>query len=230
MKYLVATFSLFLCSFVIKAQKINYEDYQREAKFNKRILPKYGLTTKSEEQLTAEEAFINKAVEENGSRKQAAVKLVEKAHNYLKNDPKNAVYHLNQAYILDSTYSNIYLGYGDLYHRFDDYEMAKHYYLEGLQKEAKNTTLLNALASNYQAAYRNEELPAYLKNSAELLRKSFKIDPTNAATSKLLTKAYLQLNKCKMAKKYYEAYRANASKGEAGENFNQLKSNCKLTD
>jgi len=212
------------------SQNMSYDQFQREAKFNKRILPKHGATTKSVDELEAEKAFIAKAVEEHSSASNASKEMVKKGFKELKKDPKAAMYSFNKAYLLDSSNAEVYLGYGKVYRQFKQYELSRNYYQQGLNIDKNNYKLLNAMAENYQASYEEEELKAYLEESIDLLEKSYKKKPEEAETSRLLTKAYLKMDNCEMANKYFQEYLSAAKKEKDASLTKAMKMQCQASN
>lgn len=197
---------LSLCTTFAFAQKLSYEDFERESRFNKRLLPKQGSTTKSEDQLTAEKAYVEKMLSEYSSRTEASDQLVQEGIDQLKEDPKEAMYSFNNAYLIDSSNAHVYWGYGKLYSQFKKYELAETYYKQGLDLDVKDSRLLTSLARNYQDKYQEEELREYLERSIELLNKSLKANDKQAETFGLLAMAHLKLGDCETAKDYLNDY------------------------
>lgn len=208
------------------AQNLSYEDFMRETKFNKRLLPKQGSTTKSDDQLAAEKAYVEKMKQEFSSAREASNKLVEKGAEQLKEDPREAMYSFNNAYLIDSSNAKVYWGYGELYSYFKQFDLAEDYYQQGLYRAGKNTQLLNSLAHNYQDKYEEEELNEFIEKSIELLDKSLKVNTKEPETYLLLTHAYLKLGNCDIAKDYFKDYLSLADENKNQEMAKKIARSC----
>jgi tetratricopeptide (TPR) repeat protein len=221
--------SLFLLVFISSAfaQNLSYEDFMRETKFNKRLLPKQGSTTKSDDQLEAEKAYVEKMKETHASAREASNKLVDKGYKQLKEDPREAMYSFNNAYLVDSSNAKVYWGYGELYSNFKQFDIAEAYFKEGLYRDGKDVHLLNSLARNYQNKYSEEELNEFLEQSIGLLDRSLKASIEEPETYMLLTKAYLKLGNCDIAKDYFKDYSAIAGEEKKQEMAKVIAVSCK---
>jgi len=223
------SFILILLLGTISAQNKDYELFQREAKFNKRLLPKLGSTTKSIDQIESERAYVKKTMKEYSSAREASDTMVKRGYELLKTDLKEAMNNFNNAYLLDSSNANVFWGFGRVYSEFGDYDLAEKYYREGLFISEKNTMLLNALGKNFQDRYAQEELKEYLEKSIELLQSSYKLESKNAETSELLSWAYIKLGDCKTATKYFNYHIAVAG-NDSNESLRKAIMNCKSSD
>lgn len=211
------------------AQEMSYAEYQKEAKINKRLLPKHGNFPKSDDEKTADLAFIERSIEEYQSREKASEAKVMEGYQALNSNPKEAMICFNQAFLLDSTNANIYWGYGQLFHHFDQYQEADGYFEEGLTHNPKSTMLLNAMGKNCLEMYHQDGNEEHLQRGIKKLQSSFMIEPSKAETSKTLTGIFLELKNCEKAKKYYQVYKAT-EKGEHDTELAKLLSNqCKLS-
>lgn len=81
-----------------------------------RMLPKYGGVQKSKEQLAADKDFLDEILSEDkyrDNKRLASDELIKIGFDYLyKGDVKTAMYRFNQAYLVDSTNTDIYWGFG----------------------------------------------------------------------------------------------------------------------
>lgn len=84
------------------------EKWNDKALLDKRILPKYGNQPKTEEEKKANLEFIKTALEKDSTIRKASEHLMRVGFEYLnKRDLKTAMYRFNQAYLLDSTSTDI---------------------------------------------------------------------------------------------------------------------------
>lgn len=225
----IITIVCLLSSCMIYGQELSFEQYQKEAKINKRLLPKYGLITKSSDEQVSDKAFIDRAIKEHSTAEKASSKMVEKGYHSLESDPRTAMYNFNQAYLLDSSNANIYWGYGKLYTHFKQFKLAKMYYEQGLKLDSKNTMLLNGLAENYHSDYEINGIDSNMTNCIAILQSSFRVNPSKSQTSKLLTLAYIETNNCEKARTYYKVYLATDGKESEFELMEIMEKKCGST-
>jgi hypothetical protein len=138
MKNLI-TFCLFiLSSSIVIAQQMTLDQWNEEAKTNIRCLPKYGHVKKTAGQMEADSEFIQVTLPRFATKRLASEHLIDLGFKYLYQDVKTAMYRFNQAYLLDSTNSDIYWGYGGVYMILQDYPRAKEQYEGGLFERHRN--------------------------------------------------------------------------------------------
>src|SRR4030095_14797394 len=138
MKNLLLFFLLITSAYTISAQKMTLEEWNEEAKENIRCLPKYGHVQKSPEQIRADSEFIQRTLPRFANKRLASEFVIDLGFQYLYHDVKKAMYRFNQAYLFDSTNSNIYWGYGAVYLLLEDYPRAREQYEEGLLSDPAN--------------------------------------------------------------------------------------------
>ena len=211
---------------LIYAQKMSYEDFKREANINKRLLPKYGKVQKSDDELAADKAFIERSIQEYKTVELASKAMVKEGYSSLKKDPKQAMINFNQAYLLDSSNADIYWGYGKLYSYFEQYELADAYYQEGLNLNSKSVMLLNSIGENYITLYKMDEVAEHLDMAIKNLQSAFMNDPSKCHTTKLLTEAYLLKDDCEKARKYYQVYQATEMEHDDPELTKKMEEQC----
>src|SRR5450631_1823773 len=114
-KLLAVSLFVFTASTVF-AQQMTLDEWNEEAKSNIRCLPKYGNVEKTAGQRLADSNFIQKTLLSYPNKRLASDELIKLGFKYLYHDVKTAVYRFNQAYLLDSTNSDIYWGYGAAKH------------------------------------------------------------------------------------------------------------------
>ena len=110
-------------------------DGMKKAKTNIRLLPKYGHIIKTEGQKAADKEFIEATLKQYPTNRKASDHLIELGFKYLCHDIKTAMYRFNQAYLLDSTNTDIYWGYRGVYMTLGDFELSICYYQK---KDCKN--------------------------------------------------------------------------------------------
>ena len=195
-------------------QQMSTVEWDKLAKTDNRLLPKYGHIPKTKEQKEFDEKFIEETVQQEqfkGDRTAASNHLISLGFNYLyRGDLKTAMYRFNQAFLLDSLNTDIYWGYGAVYMTLGNYEKAKLLYEEGLSQNPNNTHLLTDLGTYFMAQYYMTEpgnRKAGMKNldtAITYLLQSYQLDKTDQNTAFKLSICYWNKGKCDKAWKYYE--------------------------
>jgi len=226
------TLSITLFALTTFGQQMTSKEWDEEAKTNIRLLPKYGYITKSEGQIKADQEFINLALEKDSTNRKASAHLVQIGFNYLYRDIKTAMYRFNQAYLLDSTNTDIYWGYGGVYMILGEYEKAKQQYLEGLFINPKNTHLLTDYATylmtQFYALQPIDKKGALtnLDSAIIFMTKSYQIDPTDQNTTFKLSICYWNNGDCINAWKFYDICKALGGQPITKEYTNDLNKKC----
>src|SRR5687768_4539371 len=84
----------------------SFESWEKESKTNKRLLPRYGLLTKSEAEIRSDSSYTKQmmTLPEFKTRRDASDHLINLGFQYYYNgDLKTAMYRFNQAFLLDTT-------------------------------------------------------------------------------------------------------------------------------
>ncbi len=235
---------IFLCILSAAAySQLQYDSWEEESKTNKRLLPRYGHLKKTSREIESDSAYIKQILElpQFKTRREASDHMIGLGFQYYyKNDLKTAMYRFNQAYLLDSTNTDIFWGYGAIYMAFGQVELAKQQYQNGLAMNPKNTHLMTDLATYYLDQFytilsmpKSHIVPdpkAAAKNSIDsaihYLTKSYELDPKDINTTYKLSISYWNINDCVNAIKYYEETKSLG--GTPTKEFtNDLKKRCK---
>ena len=233
---LTLTFILFAVT-TIFGQQMTSTEWDEQAKTNIRLLPKYGLVAKTEEQKKLDEKFIEETIQQEkfkGDKTAASNHMISLGFNYLyRGDIKTAMYRFNQAYLLDSLNSDIYWGYGAVYMTLGNYEKAKMQYEEGLSQNPNNTHLLTDLGTYYMAQYYGLEpidkkaAALNLDSAITYMLKSYQLDKTDQNTTFKLSICYWNKGDCDNAWKYYDECKALGGQPITEAYTNDLKKKCK---
>ncbi|WP_285056600.1 tetratricopeptide repeat protein [Pedobacter ginsengisoli] len=184
---------------------INYNAWQEEAKTNIRLLPKYGNLPKNEQQKEADNKLISRYEKQEGTRHKGSELLINQGFKYLYNgDIKTAMYRFNQAWLLDSTNTDIYWGYGSVYFYLKQYQLAMEQYDEGLRINPENSKIITDKATLHMIAYQMNNEASKLKEAITLFNKSYALDQKNQNTLFKLSVSYFLDNNCKKARLYYD--------------------------
>lgn len=214
-------------------QQMTSTQWEEEAKTNIRLLPKYGHIPKNESQKNSDKAFIETALKQDSTNRKASDHMIRLGFNYLYRDIKTAMYRFNQAYLLDSTNTDIYWGYGGVYMTLGDYGKAEKQYLEGLTINPKNTHLLTDYGTYFMAQYYSlqpiDEKGALtnLDSAITYMTKSYQLDPTDQNTTFKLSICYWNKGDCDNAWKYYDVCNALGGQPITEDYTTDLKKKCK---
>lgn len=232
MKNLI-TLIITLFSFALFGQQLTIEEWNIEAKTNKRLLPRYGNKTKTEQEKIADQEFIKTILTTDTTLEKGSNHMIDLGFQYLYRDIKTAMYRFNQAYLLDSTNSDIYWGFGAIYMTLGDYQSAKKQYLIGLKSDPLNNHLLTDYGTYFMAQYYGlmqlDEKAANLNLDSAIyfMLKSFEIDKTDQNTLFKLSILYWNKNECESAWKYYNECMKLGGAPITDAYTNDLKMKCK---
>ena len=221
MKNLLAILLFILFSSNIVAQQMTLNQWNEEEKTNIRCLPKYGYVEKTAGQLQADSEFIQITLPRFTSKRIASEHLIDLGFKYLYHDVETAMYRFNQAYLLDSTNSNIYWGFGAVYMTLQDYPRAKEQYEEGLLHDPVNTRIM----TDYGTYFMTRGMPG---SAIQYLSKSYMIDSTNQNTSFKLAACYYYKEDCKNAVYFYERCKSLGGQPLTKEFVDALQTKCKF--
>jgi len=218
----------------IENHKSKEEKWNDQALLDKRLLPKYGNQPKTEEEKKADMEFIKTVLEKDSTNRKGSDHLIRLGFDYLNKDLKTAMYRFNQAWLLDSTNTDIYWGYGAVYFTFGgNYSTAKKQYLEGLSINLQNTHLWTDYGTCFLAQYYNLQsydenyaLP-YLDSAITFMTKSYQIDPTDQNTTIKLSICFWNKGDCYNAWKYYDICKALGGQPITEEFTKDLQKKCK---
>jgi tetratricopeptide (TPR) repeat protein len=217
----------------IMGQQMTLDKWNEEAKTNIRLIPKYGYITKTEEQKKADQEFIESVIKTDSTPNKASNHLISLGFKYLYRDVKTAMYRFNQAYLLDSTNTDIYWGFGGIYMVLGDYANAEKQYLKGLALNPQNTHLLTDYGTYFLAQYSilqpispNDTLKN-LPSAISYLNRSYLLDPKDQNTTFKLSVCYLYNSDCDNAWKFYNECKALGGQPITEEYTNTLNHECK---
>jgi tetratricopeptide (TPR) repeat protein len=214
--------SLFIVySTTIAAQQMTLSEWNEQAKTDIRYLPKYGYAKKSAGQIESDSIFIQSTLPQFANKRLASEHLVELGFKYLYHDVKTAMYRFNQAYLLDSTNSDIYWGFGAVYMVVEDYPKAKAQYEEGLSQDPMNTRMM----TDYGTYFMIQGMP---DSAIQYMTRSYKLDSTNQNTSFKLSACYYYKGDCKNAVYFYEKCKSLGGQPLSKEFTDALQVKCKF--
>jgi len=229
---------LVLSSATLFGQQLPLSPLEEEAKTNKRLLPKYGHLLKSEDEIAADKDFITETMKQpqfNGDYRAASNHLIKLGFNYLyRRDLKTAMYRFNQAYLLDSTNTEIYWGYGAFYMALGNYEEGKKQYVEGLSNDPNNAHLLTDYGTYFMSQYyglndagRKRDALTNLETAITYLTKSLAVDSQDQNTTYKLSVCYWMKGDCDKAWEFYDMCKGLGGQPITEEYTTDLKKKCK---
>ena len=233
MKQILTLFILVFASTVF-GQQMTPEQWNEEARTNIRLLPKYGLVQKTEEQKQSDREFIESMLKQDTTNRTASDHLISLGFKYLYRDIKIAMYRFNQAYLLDSTNTDIFWGFGGVYMTLGDYAKAQEEYKEGLAINPNNTHLLTDYGTYFMAQYyalqpiNKKNALTNLDTAITYMMESYTLDATNQNTSFKLSICYYNKKDCENAWKYYDICKALGGQPITEEYTKDLKKTCIL--
>jgi tetratricopeptide (TPR) repeat protein len=181
-----------------------YDAWKKEALTEIRLNPKYGHAIKSAAQKEADDKLINIYLKDLGTRRKGSDALITSGFDYLyKGNLRTAMYRFNQAWLLDSTNSDVFWGYASVYYTFKDYNRALRLLDEGLAINPSNAKIITDKGTIYFTKYHSSNDKDDLNKGVELLTRSYTIDPLNQNTLYKLSVCYFLRNDCEMAKRYF---------------------------
>jgi len=210
----ILTLAILLFTITTYGQQMNSDEWEKQAKTNIRLLPKYGHKPKTDEQKKLDQKFIDETMQQeqfNDDRTEASNHLISLGFDYLyRGDVKTAMYRFNQAYLLDNLNTDIYWGYGAVYMTLGNYEKAKNQYEEGLSQNPNNTHLLTDYGTYFMAQYYGLEpidkdaAATNLDSAITFMLKSYQLDKTDQNTTFKLSICYWNKGDCDNAWKFYD--------------------------
>jgi Tfp pilus assembly protein PilF len=227
---------LTLYTLTTSAQQLTLDQWNEQAKTNIRLLPKYGYAIKTDDQKKADQEFIAAALKQDTTNRKASNHLIRLGFQYLYTDITKAMYRFNQAWLLDSTNSDIYWGYGGVYMALGDFPSARAQYTAGLAANANNTHLLTDLGTYYLVQYYTQQpldqkkARTQLDSAINYMTRSYKIDSKDQNTTFKLAVCYLQKKDCQKAWRYYNECVSVGGQPITADFTKALKEQCPATN
>ncbi len=233
-----------LISTLLSIAQPSFEAWEAESKTNKRLLPCYGRLPKTPEEIKSDSDFINEmmALPQFKNRREASNHLIDLGFQYYyRPDFKTAMYRFNQAYLLDSTNTDIFWGFGAIYMALGAYELARTQYLNGLSIDSTNTHLLTDMGTYFmEQCYLTTQMPGndivkepkvgaklFIDSALHYLTKSYLLDTKDVNTTYKLSICYWNIEDCNGAWKYYDLTVALGGRPVTKEYVKDLKQRCK---
>lgn len=209
MKHLLLLFT-FLCSSALCAQHLTYDEWIQKANIDMRLIPRFGDKLKNDAQKESDADFLRLMRAQDSIPRSASQQLVLHGFDLLrKGDLTSAMYRFNQAFLVDSTNSDIYWGYGSFFMELDRPVQAHTLYRAGLSVDSTNTHLLIGEATAYLAEHHalaaTDSTAAMepVHKALGMLEKAQRYDPRDPGLLYRLSVCHYLRGECDKARAYY---------------------------
>ena len=205
----ILTGLILLLSLTISGQQMSWDEWEKAAQSDIRLLPKYGNVEKTDQQKASDAQLIETILKQESTHRKGSDHLIDLGFQYLYKDIKTAMSRFNQAYLLDPTNTDVYWGFGGVYMTLGNYEKAKEQYEEGLKIDPENTHLLTDYGTYFMVQYYalkpidQEKALANLDAAISYMTTSYKLNPEDQNTTFKLSVLYFLKEDCENAWKYY---------------------------
>ena len=200
--------SLLLLPFGMRAQHLTFNEWRTKAFQDLRLLPRFGDTPKTAEQRESDADFERLMLANGASHRECSDRLIVLGFELLgSGDLTHAMFRFNQAFLMDTTNSDIYRGYGAFFMAMDNTTLAHTMFRAGLSIDPSNTRLLKEEATTYLAEYHDlkkndpDGATKALDGATTTLQRAVDVDPEDATTAYKLAVCHLYRNECAEARR-----------------------------
>ncbi|MBK8498231.1 MAG: hypothetical protein IPL52_05320 [Flavobacteriales bacterium] len=195
------------------AQHLTYDEWQRKALQDMRLAPRFGGREKNAEQKASDAEFVALMLATDSVPRSASNTLVAHGFERLRaGDLTAAMYRFNQAFLMDSTNTDIYWGYGAFFMEVDRPMIAHTMFRAGLSIDSTNVHLLTDEATAYIAerhalastdsAYAED----VLNNAIGMLERALRHDPGYHPALQRMVICQAQRGDCRAARTWFMRY------------------------
>ena len=196
----------FIYSLSFAQQRKGFNEWDKAAQTDIRMLPMYGHQQKTKEQIQADDDFLKTVLEQDKTKKAGSEHLIKLGFTYAyQGNLQTAMSRFNQAWLLDSTNANVFWGFGGVYFYLQAFDETIKMYNLGLVIDSTNTNLLTDLGNIYLTKYDDSKPDKELLAQANsYLEKSYQLNPKYSSTVYKLIISSLYSGDCEKAKKYFK--------------------------
>ena len=194
------------------AQHLTFQEWSAKSVRDMRLIPRFGDRHKSPAQKESDAEFIRMSLEQIPDRRKASEAMVAHGFELLKQgNLTHAMYRFNHAFLLDSTNSDVYWGYGSFFMELDQPSAAHTLFRAGLSTDTTNAHLFTGEATAYLAEHyaMEKQDPAAAKEvvtkALAMLVRAERHAPKDPAVLYRLAVCHLLQGNCAKARKYYTA-------------------------
>lgn len=167
--------------------------------------PMYGKTQKCKQQLLEDEQFIKNSEAQYGSKKAASEAMLRFAwKHYVDGNLDASMERFNQAWLLDSLNSEVYIGFANILSDQGKFEESVEFTQHSLNLHPESSDNVRFLGLTYENLYFQTKREEYLDLSIEQFKKSILLNPDNSFSYAMLAEVYNLANKNDSARKYME--------------------------
>lgn len=222
-----------LLSLTAQAQHLTYTEWQQKAALDMRLAPRFGDREKNAEQKASDAEFIALMLAADSAPRKASDLLLAHGFERLRaGDLTSAMYRFNQAFLMDSTNTDIYWGYGSFFMELDRPLMAHTMFRAGLSLDSTNVHLLTDEATAYLAE-RHPYTSTDSAYAAELLDKAIatleralRHDPAYHPALQRMVVCKSQRGDCRAARTWFMRYDASDAPVADKSLMGELARNC----
>lgn len=196
------------------AQHLTYQEWVTKAMQDLRLQPRYGNGRKSEAQRASDAEFVQLTLAQDSVPRSASNRLVAHGFDLLKQgDLTKAMFRFNQAFLVDSTNSDAYWGYGTFFMELDKPVMAHTMYRAGLSVDSTNTHLLVGEATAYLAEHHalattdSTAAMEHVHKALAVLQKAQRYDPRDPDLLYRMSVCHYLRGECDPARAYFNRLR-----------------------
>lgn len=162
---------------------------------NLHLMPLFGETSKSTEQIEQEIRFLNDCDQNFASREEASQFFSERAWDYLRdNELDTACYRFNLAWLLNPKNVECYWGLGVVCYKKNHFTDAERMLRKGVDLDSSNVGLLVDLATVDLLHFKASKEAWELTEAEQILNHAIRLDTNNA--NAYLKKSVLEFHKC----------------------------------
>jgi len=215
------------------AQHLTYNEWLEKAALDMRLAPRFGDRVKNAAQKESDAEFLRLMRAQDSVPRSASGQLVQHGFEMLrKGDLTAAMYRFNQAFLVDSTNTDAYWGYGSFFMELDRPVIAHTMYRAGLSVDSTNAHLLIGEATAYLAEHHalapTDSLAAMepVHKALGMLEKAQRYDPRDPGLLYRMSVCHFLRNECDKARAYFTRAR-NAPKAPIEQDYEQrLNARC----
>ncbi|WP_210462303.1 tetratricopeptide repeat protein [Rufibacter roseolus] len=208
-------FMLFLFAFAqVQAQSKAWEEWQKRGEKQINLLPMYGGKPKPKNLLALDKKFLATVDKGGGTRAENSKYFSDRGWQYFQQgDFATAMFRFNQAWLLDSTNSKSYWGFGLICGMLENYDDALVHLQKAYTLDSSDVQLSCDIIFTYFSKYEESGQAQYLESAALASQKALLQSPDNAFV--LYAHALVQYMQKEYSSAWDYLYKSKA-KGEVG--------------
>jgi tetratricopeptide (TPR) repeat protein len=169
------------------------------------LIPMYGKEKKCIYQLEGDEEFLINCDKKFKDRKEAARFYINRGWSYFHmSQLDTSMMRFNEAWLLDSTNADIYLGFGSILGTNKQFKESIPFFERSIKINPDNPKAYEGISASYGQLFFETKDIKYLNFTIDNLKKAIQLAPNNASAYGQLTAAYSYLLPKDSARKYME--------------------------